>query len=66
MKKKTKKQNKLCAILDLVAAILFTLSGITIIMTDGLQTMLGIVGIALGVTFGSLTYIYYKKYKEEK
>lgn len=67
MEKKSDNKNndKLCFILHLISACLFGLSGILRIVSDGFEFS-GITNIALGITFGSLSYMYYKKYKEEK
>ena len=64
--KDRKKENKICCILHSFSSFLFTASGITLLVTKGIIEWTGITNIALGITFGSLAYIYYKKYKEEK
>ena len=65
MKPNSKKEEKICFILNTITALLFTVSGIARIVSDGFEWN-GITNIALGVTFGSLAYMYYKKYKESK
>ncbi len=61
-----KKENKICFILYTISSILFALSGIMIIIESGLSKMTGISDISLSICFGSIAYLYYKKYKNEK
>ena len=65
MKKNNGNENKLCFILHSISASLFTVSGILNLVNKGFNDWFGYSGIALGVTFGSLAFIYYKKFKEE-
>ena len=66
MKNNNKKENKICFILHTISSVLFTLSGLIRIFNTGFTEWQGITNIALGITFGSLAYIYYKKYKEKE
>ena len=61
-----KSENKTCFILHSITAFLFTLTGILRITTEGWKEMMGISNLCLGITFASLAYTYYKKYKDEK
>ena len=63
---KSKKNNKLCFILNLITSFLFAFSGIMIVISEGLLKWSGITNLALSVTFGSIAFIYYKQYKAEK
>ena len=65
-KKDNNKENKICFILHTFTATLFTLSGILNLVTEGVNKFTGFTNIALGVTFGCIAYMYYKKYKEGK
>ena len=63
MKKNSKKEEKICFILYTITSLLFILTGISILVENGFNGWSGITNIALGVTFGSLAFMYYKKYK---
>ena len=62
----SKKENKACFIINSISSLLFIISGVSIFVEKGISEWSGITDIALGITFGSLAYLYFKKYKEEK
>ncbi len=66
MKQNSKKENKICFILDTITSVLFLAAGISIIVSKGSNMMYGITNIGLSITFGCLAFMYYKKYKKEK
>ena len=66
MKINSKRDNKLCFILYTISSLLLIAIGIFILTDKGFSDWNGITNIALGITFGSLAFIYYKKYKSEK
>ena len=59
-------ENKLCFILHTITSLIFTLTGIMQLVAKRGTSWTAFTSIALGVTFGSIAYTYYKKYKEEK
>ena len=63
--KNRKKEYKVCFILNAISSFLFAFTGIMMLI-DNVKNMTGITNIGLSVTFGSLSYLYFKKYKEEK
>ena len=63
--KDKKKENKICFILYTITSLIFTSTGITILATNGFDWHV-LTNIALAVTFGSVAFMYFKKYKEEK
>ena len=65
MKKDSKRENKVAFILYTITAALFIISGISILICEGLSDFTPITNLALGVTFGFLVVMYYKKYKSE-
>lgn len=66
MKKDSKKEYKICFILYTISACLFALTGIMTIIEEGISKMTGITDLGLSIAFGSLAFLYYKKYKKEK
>ena len=66
MKKLTKKQEKACFILYTFTSLIFFVSGISMLFAQSNNLWTGISNIALGVTFGSLAYLYFKNYKSSK
>ena len=64
--KDKKKRNKICTILYTISSILFMISGITFLVNKGFSEWTWITGVALGITFGCLAFMYFKKFKEEK
>lgn len=66
MKKNTNKEDKICFILNTITSIIFLITGILNLVTEGVNVWNGITNIALSVTFGSLAYMYFKKYNAEK
>ena len=66
MKKMTKKQEKSCFILYTFTSLIFLITGIAILVSESNNLWIGISNTALGVTFGSLAYIYFKNYKSSK
>ena len=65
MKQVSKKEAKLCYILYTISSVLFLLSGIANLIDKGINNWLGITNVALSITFGSLAYLYCKKYKSD-
>ena len=65
MKNNSKKEDKICFILHTISSILFIISGVLNLVDKGFNEWTGITNIALGVTFGSLAIMYYKKYKSK-
>ena len=66
MKNNTRKENKACFILYLITSVLFFLSGLANLTTEGLNKWCGITNICLGITFFSISIMYCKKYKSQK
>lgn len=64
MKKNTKKQDKICAILHSISSVLFLLSGVLCFISK--NNTQGVSFCALSICFASLAVIYCKKYKSEK
>ena len=60
---KKKKENKTCFILYTISSSLFLL---TAVMQMYYENTLAISNLGLSICFGSLAYIYYKKFKGEK
>ena len=63
---KANKEDKLCFILHTISATLFMATGIIQLVINGFGAWIAISNIALGITFGSMAYMYYKKYKSAK
>ena len=66
MKQNSKNENQICFILYLISSVLFAISGIMIIIDEGISRMSWITNIGLCITFGLLAIGYYKRYKSEK
>ena len=63
MKKNSSKENKTCFILYTISSSLFLL---TAVMQYFSNDTLAISNLGLSICFGSLAYIYYKKFKEQE
>lgn len=63
MKKNSSKENKTCFILYTISSSLFLL---TAVMQYFSNDTLAISNLGLSICFGSLAYVYYKKFKEQE
>ncbi len=59
-----KKENKTCFILYTISSSMFLLAALMQFLNENI--VLAICNLGSSVCFGSLSYIYYKKYKGEK
>ena len=64
--KDNKKEYKLCAIFHSISSVAFTFSGVLSVVNNGFNDWTCITNFALGITFGSLAYMYFQKYKKLK
>lgn len=64
--KDNKKEYKLCAIFHSISSVAFTFSGVLSVVNNGFKDWTCITNFALGITFGSLAYMYFQKYKKLK
>ena len=60
-----KKRYKVSCILYTITSVLFALSGIIAIVSEKTVNWMSISNIALGITFASIAYLEYKKFKKE-
>ena len=61
-----RKVNLICAIMNLISAILFIIGGITLLVCKGFNNFTDITIIALGIMFGSIAFMYFQMSKKEK
>ena len=63
---KNTKKYLICTILHAITALLFLVGGIINIVNKGFNDWTDITSIALGFTFGSISFMYFEMYKKEK
>ena len=61
-----RKVNLICAIMNLISAILFIIGVIILLVCKGFNNFTDITIIALGSMFGSIAFMYFKMSKKEK
>lgn len=64
--KNQKKYYLICTILHAITALLFIVGGIANVVSNKSNGWVDITPFGLGITFGSISYMYFEKYRKEK